>query len=506
MAKTGDYLNVRFKAGYDGKPYNSFQIRRTFKRILNAAGIVQEETTKTLVDKESMGLNGALVRKPCLLCKLRLKKAIANKPSSSFKLCGHQITKSIRDFNNANKDNGKCQKLVYVLRHGEADHNVWKKVFGVLRWTKDPEYKRQPIFTYEGQEYCIIDPPLTKRGVQQADDANAKLLQLKKQGFMMPKRAFVSLLYRTMMTFEHALAGIGIPSGKAHVLDELLEQRTGNGPDILLREYTRAKNPIEPPPPTKGGAHGYEWIETDENLDRDERMTTDEIMRARVERLHNAIFDMDDSDCIILVTHSLLIQHALKSMVDGNANVLKDFMLDEGGLFAYVVEGKRTGPGAAADELKRKKIKLVSEWKEEMGPRRESAFSDREAPQRPAPVRIEDTIMAKHTKPTNPTKADSTSQSLPPPTAQVERALPAAPQPLAATQAPSPRSGRSRGSASTKSTVQHVGRSGNTTSRVGSTTTNKNSNRNMSAVPHEKSSTGERRGKTARGTQSDSRK
>lgn len=136
MAKTGDYLNVRFKVGFEGKPYNSFQIRRTVKRILNAAGVVQEETTKTLVDKESMGLNGALVRRPCLLCKLRHKKAIANKPSSSFKLCGHRITKSIRDFNKANKDNGICRKLVYDLRHGQADHNEWKSVHGVQKWTK----------------------------------------------------------------------------------------------------------------------------------------------------------------------------------------------------------------------------------------------------------------------------------------------------------------------------------------------------------------------------------
>lgn len=321
----------------------------------------------------------------------------------------------------------------------------------------------------------------------------------------MPKRAFVSSLHRAMMTVEHALAGIGIPPEKIHILDGLREQKTGNGPDILLEEYTRAKDPIEPPPPTKGGAHGYGWIETDENLDRDKKISADQIMKARVASLHNDIFNMDDSDCVLLGTHSLLIQHDLMHLVAGDGNVLKDFMLPEGRIFAYVVEGKRTSAEAAANELKRKKIKLMSERMQEIGPRRESAFPDKEAPHKPVPVRIEDTIMAKQTKATKPTKEVSTSQSLPPPVAQVERALPAAPRPLPATQIPPPRTSRSRGSASTKSTFQRLGSSGNATLRVGSTKTNRNGNRNMSAVTRENSSIGERRGKTARGTQSDSR-
>lgn len=193
--------------------------------------------------------------------------------------------------------------------------------------------------------------------------------------FPMPKRAYVSPLLRTMQTFEYSLEGL-IESEDAYILDDLREQETGNCADILIDEYLSRDTPKLPPLPGTDGKAEY--------------METDDAVRKRAARLHRDIFRRAKCDCIIRVTHSLLIRNNLKNLVDGDEEVLKNFMLAEGGLFAYVVEGYRPGRSPAQQPLKQSKS--VARRKKEVGWRRASAFKSADASTTPADVPIERAI------------------------------------------------------------------------------------------------------------------
>lgn len=220
----------------------------------------------------------------------------------------------------------------------------------------------------------------------------------------MPKRAYVSPLLRAMQTFEYALGRdpeynpehgrdralekVIVRPENSYILNKLRERETGNCADITIDEYvSRSKKP------PKAGPDG-----------RDEfYMEDDKKVQERAARLHDEIFRMDDSDCVVRVTHSLLIQNNLIGLEDGGGTVLQKFMLAEGGLFAYVVEGKRTNETDAKKRRVAAKLDTVAQRKEKiekrMGQRRESAFKNLKAPGAaitPAspPVTIEPAILA----------------------------------------------------------------------------------------------------------------
>ncbi|KAL1857582.1 hypothetical protein Daus18300_010222 [Diaporthe australafricana] len=335
----------------------------------------------TLANPDHMGLNSELLS-PCLGCK-------SSHPEWTY--CGHNIQKSITEFNKRN--NLRRRVLVYDLRHGEADHNAWKKVFGA-EWGMGETYRRKPEFYYNRKKYCIIDPPLTARGCNQAMKANETFRKLRARGFPMPKEAFVSPLYRTKMTFARGLAGIGIP-GNCCMVYNLREHKTGNCADILLKEYENSENPQMPPP-------------------GDTELETVAQVVERAKSVRREIFCMSKSDCIVRVTHSLLIRHNLASLAaDGNATLLNKFMLDEGGIFAYVIEGNVPNKAAAKPlpDTGMESLPAGMEfWRPDMvatNTRPLTAFPNREAPTTPGEVVIQQAAPVQQEK----TARASTSQS-----------------------------------------------------------------------------------------------
>lgn len=200
-------------------------------------------------------------------------------------------------------------------------------------------------------------------------------LQLREHMFPMPKRAYVSPLLRAMQTFELALKGIEIGTDNSYILNDLREKQTGNCADILIDEYiSRSKRPRKP---RTNVSERYE--ETNEDVQR------------RAARLQGDICAMDDSDCIVRVTHSLLIQQNLRRLESGGRKLLQKFMLAEGGLFAYVIEESR--PDQEMAETLRNRHKKVKDRMKERGPRRETAFKDLKAPTKPIKVTIEQAIL-----------------------------------------------------------------------------------------------------------------
>lgn len=116
-------------------------------------------------------------------------------------------------------------------------------------------------------------------------------------------------------------------------------------------------------------------------------------MQKRAASLHKRICELDDSDCIVRVTHSLLIQNNLIGLEGCGDAVLKTFMLAEGKIFAYVIEGDRPNEETAR-RLRNHGLKTVRDRWNEVGRRRKSAFLDLKASTTPTAVPIEPAILA----------------------------------------------------------------------------------------------------------------
>lgn len=106
-------------------PYNDFKVIHTWKEVFNRhTGKWEYEQGDTTLEEDSklrLALNVEWVKER------PEKEKIPKQPDFKFDYWGHLIHNSIRKFNERNKDSDRCRKLVYDLRHGEADHNALKK-------------------------------------------------------------------------------------------------------------------------------------------------------------------------------------------------------------------------------------------------------------------------------------------------------------------------------------------------------------------------------------------
>lgn len=116
--------------------YNEFHVHthtRTFDKSTRTWLYKHEEDASLKGDsKLCLGLNKEwLKREPeeeSGLGKERIREL-----HLKFPYWGHLIYTSIQEFNEKNKNSGRCRKLVYDLRHGEADHNALKKMMKAAR-------------------------------------------------------------------------------------------------------------------------------------------------------------------------------------------------------------------------------------------------------------------------------------------------------------------------------------------------------------------------------------
>ena len=133
--------NVALKGGVTQggsiKPYNRFKIEYTITKCRDATGAVKTKASERALDRQSaqcLGLNVELLRNPPAIEAASEKQRKEEEKEIrqlhiAFPYWGQLIYQSIQKFNENNLDTGKCRKLVYDLRHGEADHNAWKKLF-----------------------------------------------------------------------------------------------------------------------------------------------------------------------------------------------------------------------------------------------------------------------------------------------------------------------------------------------------------------------------------------
>lgn len=125
------------------EPYNKFSLQYTVTETLTALRETKrKEGDRTLAEPKALGLNPAWLHTRRAPVDQAVNEAhkmrIRSLHTPNFPYWGHLIHKSIQQFNASSPN--RCRKLVYDLRHGEADHNAWKKLLiernQVEKWTK----------------------------------------------------------------------------------------------------------------------------------------------------------------------------------------------------------------------------------------------------------------------------------------------------------------------------------------------------------------------------------
>lgn len=130
-------------------PYNMFTIHYTVTTTtVNSKELKREEGERTLSNPWLLGLNPAWLsrRAPDSRAANKSQKATIRSFIPNFPYWGYLIDHSIQEFNASSPH--RCRKLVYDLRHGEADHNAWKKLYierdEEFRWTKVEKCPKSP--------------------------------------------------------------------------------------------------------------------------------------------------------------------------------------------------------------------------------------------------------------------------------------------------------------------------------------------------------------------------
>lgn len=126
--------------------------------------------------------------------------------------------------------------ILYLIRHGEAKHNVLEKAAREKARKEaeeqglGPEETKQKI--KKAQEAVLNDPslldaPLTKLGEEEAEHARQRMLELQARGFPEPEEVLVSPLQRALQT-----ANLIFPDcNDIHVREDLIERQTGRACD-----------------------------------------------------------------------------------------------------------------------------------------------------------------------------------------------------------------------------------------------------------------------------------
>lgn len=159
--KTRYEVTVKLKRTEE-KPYNEFQIQYIVTETVDASGeSKKQESDRTLVCTERLGLNLDWLHSDCAPVDQtpnRKRKAEIRELHVNFPYWGHLIYNSIQEFNASNTR--RCRKLVYDLRHGEADHNAWKSLFkkiDPLLWTKVKRNLSHP-YIHKNKSLLYLEP------------------------------------------------------------------------------------------------------------------------------------------------------------------------------------------------------------------------------------------------------------------------------------------------------------------------------------------------------------
>jgi broad specificity phosphatase PhoE len=152
------------------------------------------------------------------------------------------LTKALEPAQNDSIGGLHRRRTLYLLRHGEAAHNVLEAQAQEAAMVLARQQNLSPEETYrkmeEARKSVLTDPalrdaPLTERGRQQARQVSKKLQEMIDQGVVHPPtEAMCSPLSRCLETTQIVLENTtAIQSSNAHVRPELAERKTQFPPD-----------------------------------------------------------------------------------------------------------------------------------------------------------------------------------------------------------------------------------------------------------------------------------
>jgi broad specificity phosphatase PhoE len=133
-------------------------------------------------------------------------------------------------------------RTLYLVRHGEAVHNVLEAQAQEVAKVKAQQNNLSPEETYRNMEEArksvlkdpsLMDAPLTERGREQARHVSQKLQDIIDQGIIHPPtEAMCSPLSRCLETTQILLENTtAITTSSAHIRPELAERKTQFPPD-----------------------------------------------------------------------------------------------------------------------------------------------------------------------------------------------------------------------------------------------------------------------------------
>jgi broad specificity phosphatase PhoE len=145
-----------------------------------------------------------------------------------------QVTMS----NEGDNNNEVLEYTLYLIRHGEASHNVLEKIAeqqslqdAIEEGLNEEETKQRMEQAREAVllDDTLFDAPLSKLGIDQARKASICLQNMYlKHNLRPPDRVLVSPLTRTLETTSHLFP----ENNNIHVREELRERNTGKPPDF----------------------------------------------------------------------------------------------------------------------------------------------------------------------------------------------------------------------------------------------------------------------------------
>mmetsp|Transcript_17945 Transcript_17945/g.26558 ORF Transcript_17945/g.26558 Transcript_17945/m.26558 type:complete len:276 (-) Transcript_17945:429-1256(-) len=204
------------------------------------------------------------------------------------------------------------RRMLYLIRHGEAKHNVLEalaqkeaKLKADAMGLSDEETleKMEQARTAVLQDHSLRDAPLTEKGRQQARDCGKRLQELIKNpnhaSIHSPTEAMVSPLTRTLETCRIILDTID-PNVKAHIREEIQERQTRYPPDTPQRRESLLRYTQHNDRFLINHAENLEKEEADQEAEVRE---SKEMLRERASKLFDLLVDKMEHRHILIVSH-----------------------------------------------------------------------------------------------------------------------------------------------------------------------------------------------------------
>ena len=252
-----------------------------------------------------------------------MEQSTPDRPTTGFAGGGGGFNESIMSSTRSEQESIRGlhrRRTLYLLRHGEAEHNVLEAQAQMAAKLEATQLGLSPEETYERMEAArkavlddksLRDAPLTDKGRQQAYNASQELQNIIDEGKIHPPtEAMCSPLTRVLETTKIVMENTDIMA--AHIRPELTERKTRLPPDtprpldellFVTRDDDRfVMNHCETLSPQKAD---------DEETVRESK----EMLRDRASHMFNLLMEMEHRH-ILVVSHKGFLRELERGLLE----------------------------------------------------------------------------------------------------------------------------------------------------------------------------------------------